>query len=81
MEKQKRPCPCGRSALAVWPWVVHTPQLGFCDFREEGCGMAAWELTCWRSEWIEAFEASIDPEERRRKRERSGWKRSEKKMV
>ena len=32
------------------------------------------ELTCWRSEWIEAFEASIDPEERKRKRERAGWK-------
>ena len=24
-----RPCPCGRGALAVWPWVVQTAQLGF----------------------------------------------------
>ena len=44
-----RPCPCGRGALAVWPWVVQTKQLGFCQ-----CSMASWELICWRSEWIAA---------------------------
>lgn len=42
-----RPCPCGRGVLARWPWVVQTAQLGFC-----ACGMAGWELTCWRSEWL-----------------------------
>ena len=44
-----RPCACGRGALAVWPWVVQTAQLGFCE-----CRMASWERTCWRSEWIRA---------------------------
>ena len=44
-----RPCPCGRGVLAMWPWVVQTAQLGFCD-----CWMASWERTCWRSEWIKA---------------------------
>ena len=39
----------GRGVLAQWPWVVQTAQLGFCD-----CGMASWELTCWRCEWIGA---------------------------
>ena len=24
-----RPCPCGLGALAMWPWVVQTAQLGF----------------------------------------------------
>ena len=48
-EHHTRPCPCGRGALAVWPWVVQTAQLGFCE-----CGMASWERTCWRSEWIAA---------------------------
>ena len=47
-----RPCPCGRGALAMWPWVVHTVQGGFCDWRE--CVMARWELTNWRCEWIGA---------------------------
>ena len=37
------------SGLSMWPWVVQTKQLGFCD-----CEMAGWELTCWRSEWIAA---------------------------
>ena len=44
-----RPCPCGRGALARWPWVVQCEHLGFCD-----CWMGGWELTCWRSEWIRA---------------------------
>ena len=44
-----RPCPCGRGALTMWPWVVQTAQLGFCQ-----CPMADWERICWRSEWIEA---------------------------
>ena len=44
-----RPCPCGRGALAKWPWVVQAAQLGFCN-----CWMAGWELTCWRIEWIGA---------------------------
>ena len=44
-----RPCPCGRGVLARWPWVAQTAQMGFCD-----CGMAGWERTCWRSEWIGA---------------------------
>ena len=48
-EHHTRPCPCGRGALAVWPWVVQTAQLGFCE-----CWMACWERTCWRSEWIAA---------------------------
>ena len=45
-----RPCPCGRGSLAMWPWVVQTAQLGFCE-----CSMARWELTCWRSEWIARY--------------------------
>ena len=49
-----RPCPCGRGSLAVWPWVVQTKQLGFCD-----CDMACWELTCWRGEWIAAGYPSL----------------------
>ena len=49
-ERQTRPCPCGRGELAMWPWVAHTAQAGFCDHR--ACSMARWELTCWRSEWI-----------------------------
>ena len=49
-QHETKQCPCGRGVLARWPWVVHTAQLGFCDARE--CGMASWELTCWRSEWI-----------------------------
>ena len=48
-QHQTRPCPCGRGVLARWPWVAQTAQLGFCD-----CGMAGWELTCWRCEWIGA---------------------------
>ena len=44
-----RPCPCGRGALAKWPWVVQQDHLGFCD-----CWMASWEIQCWRSEWIKA---------------------------
>lgn len=48
-EHHTRPCPCGRGALAMWPWVVQTAQLGFCE-----CNMARWELTCWRCEWIAA---------------------------
>ena len=44
------PCPCGRGALAKWPWVVHTAKLGFC-----GCAMAEWERICWSSEWIERW--------------------------
>ena len=48
-EHHTRPCPCGRGALAVWPWVVQTAELGFCD-----CPMASWERTCWRYEWIAA---------------------------
>ena len=44
-----RPCPCGPGALAMWPWVVQTAQLGFCE-----CPMAEWERICWRSEWIKA---------------------------
>ena len=44
-----RPCPCGRGALAVWPWVVQNAKRGFCEGS-----MASWELTCWRSEWIKA---------------------------
>ena len=48
-EHSRRPCPCGHGTLAMWPWVVQTAQLGFCD-----CWMASWELTCWRSEWISA---------------------------
>ena len=48
-EHHTRPCPCGRRPLAVWPWVVQTAQLGFCE-----CHMAGWEQTCWRSEWIAA---------------------------
>ena len=51
-EHHTRPCPCGRGALAVWPWVVQTAELGFCDYRK--CGMACWELTNWRCEWIAA---------------------------
>ena len=45
-----RPCPCGRGALAKWPWVVQQEHLGFCD-----CWMASWEVQCWRSEWIKAL--------------------------
>ena len=26
-QHRTRPCPCGRGALAVWPWVVQTAQL------------------------------------------------------
>ena len=48
-ESHRRPCPCGRGALAMWPWVVQTAQQGFCE-----CDMASWERTCWRSEWIAA---------------------------
>ena len=44
-----RPCPCGRGALAMWPWVVQTAQLGFCE-----CEKAFWERICWRSEWVKA---------------------------
>ena len=46
-ESHRRPCPCGRGALAMWPWVVQTAQQSFCE-----CDMASWERTCWRSEWI-----------------------------
>ena len=48
-EHHTRPCPCGRGALAMWPWVVQTAQQGFCE-----CDMASWERTCWRREWIAA---------------------------
>ena len=48
-EHHTRPCPCGRGALAQWPWVAQTAQAGFCE-----CWMAGWELTNWRSEWIAA---------------------------
>ena len=47
---QTRPCPCGRGALAKWPWVVQMAQHGFCD-----CPMAGWELICWRREWARNF--------------------------
>ena len=47
-----RPCPCGRGALAMWPWVVQNAQGGFC-----GCWKAGWELVCWRSEWEAAAKA------------------------
>lgn len=50
----RRPCPCGRGALAMWPWVVQTAQQGFCE-----CAMASWELTCWRCEWIKAGYPSL----------------------
>jgi hypothetical protein len=30
------------------PPGVQTAQLGFC-----ACYMASWELTCWRSDWLE----------------------------
>ena len=53
-EHHRRPCPCGRGALAMWPWVVQTPELGFCD-----CWMAGWELTCWRMEWESAAKAQL----------------------
>ena len=43
-----------RLGLAMWPWVVQTAQLGFCD-----CNMAGWELTCWRCEWIAAGYPSL----------------------
>ena len=49
-QHETRPCPCGRGVLARWPWVVQTASLGFCDNCE--CGMACWERTNWRSEWI-----------------------------
>jgi hypothetical protein len=49
-----RPCPCGRGALAKWPWVVQTARWGFCD-----CWMASWELTCWRGEWIKAGDPNL----------------------
>jgi hypothetical protein len=48
-EHHSRPCPCGRGALAMWPWVVQTAQLGFCE-----CDMALWERQLWRSEWVKA---------------------------
>ena len=48
-EHHTRPCPCGHGALAMWPWMVQTAELGFCN-----CWMASWELVCWRSEWIRA---------------------------
>ena len=47
-----RPCPCGRGALAMWPWVVQNAQGGFC-----GCWKAGWELVCWRSDWEAAANA------------------------
>jgi len=31
-----RPCPCGAGLLAKWPWVLQTPQLGFCPGGEWG---------------------------------------------
>ena len=48
-EHHTRPCPCGHGALAMWPWVVQTAALGFCE-----CEMASLERICWRSEWIKA---------------------------
>ena len=53
-ESHRRPCPCGRGSLAIWPWVVQTAQQGFCE-----CDMASWELTCWRSDWIAAGYPSL----------------------
>ena len=47
-----RPCPCGRGALAMWPWVIQHEQGGFC-----GCWKAGWERVCWRSEWVAAAKA------------------------
>ena len=57
-----RPCPCGAGLLAKWPWVLQTPQLGFCPGGEWGeddeevttQGKHDWEVISWRHEWVMA---------------------------
>ena len=57
-----RPCPCGAGHLAKWPWVLQTPQLGFCPGGEWGedddevttQGKHDWEVISWRHEWVMA---------------------------
>ena len=59
-----RPCPCGAGLLAKWPWVLQTPQLGFCpggewdiELDDEEVTTQSrhdWESISWRSEWIKA---------------------------
>ena len=52
-----RPCPCGAGHLAKWPWVLQTPQLGFCPGGEWGedddevttQGKHDWEVISWRT--------------------------------
>ena len=52
-----RPCPCGAGLLAKWPWVLQTPQLGFCPGGEWGedddevttQGKHDWEVISWRT--------------------------------
>ena len=56
-QHETRPCPCGHGLLARWPWVVQTAALGFCGARE--CGMASWEHTCWRWEWIAPVDGKL----------------------
>ena len=53
-EHGRRPCPCGHGALPMWPWVVQTAGLGYCE-----CDMATWERICWRSEWERAARAEL----------------------
>ena len=53
-EHGSRPCPCGRGALPMWPWVVQAGGLGYCE-----CDMAVWERICWRSEWERAARAEL----------------------
>ena len=49
---------CGRGALAMWPWVVQTRELGTWASVIAGW-MAGWELTCWRMEWESAAMAQL----------------------
>ena len=72
-----RPCPCEAGLLAKWPWVLQTPQLGFCPGGEWGENDdEEWttqskhdcESFSWRHEWImacpvarETYGASITP--------------------
>ena len=53
-EHGRRLCPCGHGALPMWPWVVQTAGLGYCE-----CDMARWERICWRSEWERAARAEL----------------------
>ena len=49
---------------AEWPWVLQTPQLGFCpggewdieldDEKVTTQSRHDWESISWRSEWIQA---------------------------